>query len=429
MGKLHNPTMAQITKDRFSFYNEAIDQSAPIWSDDADAWLLFNYDLVSKYMKDERFIANRKKAFVDSLDILSDHKEILTRFYNKWLMYMDNPEHQTLKKKVQTPIIEMNSLASLLSKEVSRKLLDSMLQANSPSVDVIKEMTIPFTNEVLSGVLGISCKLYKEILQEATNAVSFLWSSNPSPQEIDLTVSSINKTYDLLNHIIDEHLYEENKLLDMILKTVEDREDRLAIIANITVDGHEPFFSSINSFIFYYLHCLPKEMKNKSIPVEKLVNETLRLECPFPFCSRIAREDVTIESKTIKKGEKAIFLISAANRDSEKFHNPDHISLDSPTKKTLTFGTGSHFCSGAMLTTVSLQEFAKEFIAFQDIRELKVVDYKWNDSFGFRSLRNLNITVNQKKVETASLHNTDREWESGFNELRFLANQKEYKNR
>ena len=421
--------MAQITRDRYLFYKEAVNLSAPIWSDDADAWLLFNHDLVSKYMKDERFIANRKKAFVDSLDIPSENKEILSRFYNKWLMYMDNPEHQELKKKVQIPIIEVNSIAALLSKEISRTLLDSTLKVTSSPVNVIKEITLPFTNKVLSGVLGISCGHYKEILLEATSAVSFLWMSNPSPEEIDLTVTSIKRTYDLLNHIIDEHLYEENKLLDMILKTVDDREDRLAILANITVDGHEPFLSSLNSFIFYFLHCLPKDKKKKPIPVEKLVNETLRLECPFPFCSRIAREDITIENKTIKKGEKAIFLISAANRDPEKFSDPGRISLDSSTKKTLTFGTGTHFCSGAMLTTVSLQEFAKEFIALQEIRELEVVDYEWNDSFGFRSLKNLNININRRKIKTPSLHTTNRDWESRFNEMCFLSNQKEYKNR
>lgn len=423
MEKLINPAMSQITSDRYAFYKDAVRQSAPIWSDDADAWLLFHYDTITTYIKDERFIANRKQTFVDSLDISSEHKEILAKFYNKWLMYMDNPAHKELRRKVQLPISKVNSSAAVLSKDVSKKIFRSrMVGDRTDTVDFINEVTLPFTNEVLSGILGISCEHYKTLLQEATSAVSFLWMSNPTSGDIERTVISIQKTYDFLNQMIEEHSYEEDKLLDRILQTVEDREERLAVITNITVDGHEPFLSSLNSLIFYYLHCLPKEKKSRPMQIDKFVHETLRMECPFPFCSRIAREDVTIENQTIKKGEKVIFLISAANRDPEHFPDPDNISLDTSYKKTLTFGTGAHFCSGAMITTVSLQEFAKEFIEFQRTRELEIKGYEWNDSFGFRSLKQLNIAIHRKS-ETSS-----DDPENLYHQKYLMQNQREYRN-
>ncbi|MGW0815727.1 cytochrome P450 family protein [Streptomyces viridiviolaceus] len=57
--------------------------------------------------------------------------------------------------------------------------------------------------------------------------------------------------------------------------------------------------------------------------VPAAVREALRLAPPVRFESRIAREEVELDGKTIGAGRRVVVLVDAANRDPEAFADPD----------------------------------------------------------------------------------------------------------
>jgi cytochrome P450 len=48
--------------------------------------------------------------------------------------------------------------------------------------------------------------------------------------------------------------------------------------------------------------------------------------------------------------------LNSANRDPRAFTNPDELQLDRKENKQLSFGFGPHFCLGAQLARIELQE-------------------------------------------------------------------------
>lgn len=72
--------------------------------------------------------------------------------------------------------------------------------------------------------------------------------------------------------------------------------------------------------------------------------------------SRTATADVEVdEILTIKRGEKVIVSIPAANRDPDKFADPEQLDIDRNAAGHLSFGHGKHMCIGQHLARLELK--------------------------------------------------------------------------
>jgi pentalenolactone synthase len=72
---------------------------------------------------------------------------------------------------------------------------------------------------------------------------------------------------------------------------------------------------------------------------------------------RYAREDITIGEVTIAAGDAVLIPISIANRDDTVFDSPDSFDISRKSSSThVAFGHGVHFCIGASLARIELQE-------------------------------------------------------------------------
>jgi cytochrome P450 len=71
--------------------------------------------------------------------------------------------------------------------------------------------------------------------------------------------------------------------------------------------------------------------------------------------SRTALEDVELGDVVVAQGEKVVVSIPAANRDPEKFADPDELDLDRHAGGHLSFGHGRHMCIGQHLARLELE--------------------------------------------------------------------------
>lgn len=79
------------------------------------------------------------------------------------------------------------------------------------------------------------------------------------------------------------------------------------------------------------------------------VDEFLRMESPNQFGNRLTTEDITLHGTQIPAGTDLHLCIGAANRDAERFENPDKLQLDRRPNKHLAFAGGPHTCVGLSL--------------------------------------------------------------------------------
>jgi len=71
---------------------------------------------------------------------------------------------------------------------------------------------------------------------------------------------------------------------------------------------------------------------------------------------RVAVADVELGGTLIKAGEAVLPALSSANRDPSVFPDPDRFVIDRKPNPHLAFGLGAHFCLGAHLARIELEE-------------------------------------------------------------------------
>jgi cytochrome P450 len=87
---------------------------------------------------------------------------------------------------------------------------------------------------------------------------------------------------------------------------------------------------------------------------DQAVEELLRYLSIAHTGARAALEDIELDGHLIKAGETVTVSIQAANRDPEKFADPDTLDLHRRATGHLAFGHGIHQCLGQQLARVEM---------------------------------------------------------------------------
>jgi aromatic O-demethylase, cytochrome P450 subunit len=80
------------------------------------------------------------------------------------------------------------------------------------------------------------------------------------------------------------------------------------------------------------------------------VEEGLRWLPPFGFTEKLTTEEVEVAGVRIPAHTEIALVIGSANRDPERFAEPDVFDIDRADQGNLSFGFGSHFCIGHIVT-------------------------------------------------------------------------------
>ena len=91
------------------------------------------------------------------------------------------------------------------------------------------------------------------------------------------------------------------------------------------------------------------ELKADRSLLPAAVEETARWGSPVQWAGRTLTEDYRIGDTVIPRGGRALLLLASANRDPQKFTDPDEFDIHRNTTGHLAFGHGLHFCLGAHL--------------------------------------------------------------------------------
>jgi cytochrome P450 len=83
------------------------------------------------------------------------------------------------------------------------------------------------------------------------------------------------------------------------------------------------------------------------------VEELLRFVSPVQFSKpRYVRKDFRLDGVELKKGDKIMVMIAAANADPKANEAPETLDLERHPNRHVAFGTGIHFCLGYQLARI-----------------------------------------------------------------------------
>jgi cytochrome P450 len=121
------------------------------------------------------------------------------------------------------------------------------------------------------------------------------------------------------------------------------------------------------------------------------VDELLRYDSPAQVASRVARNDLVLGGVRVRRGQQALVVLGAANRDPARYPEPDHLDLTRSGPPHLAFGNGPHYCVGAGLARLEAQETFNRLAQSALLPRAGSWSHCREHSRTFRRLRSLHI--------------------------------------
>jgi cytochrome P450 len=111
--------------------------------------------------------------------------------------------------------------------------------------------------------------------------------------------------------------------------------------------------------------------KRKLIP--NFIEESLRHDSPVQRTSRRCTHEIEVGGVPFAPGDWVEMGIASANRDEDKYEDPESFRLDRPQPRThLTFGAGSHVCPGA--TLARLEAVIAVEVLLERVERMETID-------------------------------------------------------
>jgi pimeloyl-[acyl-carrier protein] synthase len=95
--------------------------------------------------------------------------------------------------------------------------------------------------------------------------------------------------------------------------------------------------------------------------------------------------------KTIRTRQAVITVFGAANRDPERFPEPDRFDIRRQDNRHLAFAWGPHFCFGAPLARLEGQIVFETLLSRMPRLKMESPSMLWRENLGFRGLQSLPI--------------------------------------
>jgi pimeloyl-[acyl-carrier protein] synthase len=321
----------------------------------------------------------------------------------KQMLFMDAPAHTRLRGLASAAFTprRVEVLRGHIQ-EIADDLLDRVQTRGR--MDIIAEFAAPLPAIVTAEMLGVPTEDHEDLKKWSADFAEMLGNFQHNPDRIPKVLESTNSLTDYFQKAIDGMRDHPREGLIQAFMNAEIDGDRLTdeeIVANciVTMVGGQETTTNLMGNGLLTLMRNPEQLaqlRDDPSLIPSAVEELLRYESPSQHTGRIAREDVQIGDRQIGKGQAVMAIMAAANRDPDRFPDPDRLILDRSDNKHLAFGWSSHFCFGAPLARMEGQ------IAFETLLRrlpnLEVVPgpLTWRNNSGLRGLMALPVTFSAK---------------------------------
>ncbi len=379
------------------------------WNPMFNCFMLTRYDDVNMVFSDSRrFSSDIWSQLPEHIgftgeDESSQYLSQIIPFLAYNLQGMDPPGHtrqRTLMTKTFTPRM-LETFRPTIQKLVD-ELIDSRLAEGK--MDLVADLAYPLPSNVILDLLGIprSGRPYIKASAEAINEfVATLLFFGPQTWPRLAGVFTEVKAY-LKSLIAERRKHPGEDLLSKMVQAEENgdmlSEDEIVIATNFLLfAGHETTANLIAVGMYSLMQNTEQMAQLRADPskIPAAVEELLRYVSPVHMLARRALQEVTIRGVSIPKESTIYLLIGAANRDPEKFPDPEKLDINRPAVRSLGFGYGIHYCIGAALARMESQVAFETIIMRLPTLQMAVETPEFRPNYSLRGLTALPVVFGQ----------------------------------
>lgn len=368
------------------------------WDPYLHSWVVTRYTDVVTVLRD--FSASRTPTPEQLSSMGLSRLDPLARVMVKQMLFLDPPSHSRIRGLAACAFTpqRVSALKSRIQ-QLTDSLLDEV-QARG-RIDVIADLGEPLPAIITSELLGVSAEHARALKVWSANFAEMLGNFQHNPDRIPIMLNTIENLTSFFRKAVEEQKKEPRPGLIHSLIKAEVEGNRLTddeIIANciITmVGGLETTTNLIGNGILTLLrhpHQMERLRSDPSI-IAPAIEELLRYESPSQHTARLAPADVELGGKKICKRQAVIAVMAAANRDPERFPDPERLNLTREDNRHLAFGWATHFCFGAPLARIEGQIAMATLLRRFPKLALEPGPITWRTNLGLRGLSALPLTL------------------------------------
>jgi pimeloyl-[acyl-carrier protein] synthase len=369
------------------------------WDPFLHAWVVTKYPDVIRVL--HHFSANRtptpEQLSAMNLSALNPIAKVMVR----QMLFLDPPDHTRLRALASAAFTpsRVERLRSHIQ-EIADNLIDAII-SRGRSMNLIADFAAPLPAIVTAEMLGVPVEDHERLKDWSADFAEMLGNFQHNPDRFPRVLRSVESMGAYFRAAMDEQREHPRDGLISAMMAAEVDGGKLSddeIVANLIVTmvgGQETTTNLIGNGMLTLLKnpAAKEQLRADSSIIQSAVEELLRYESPSQHTARLANEDLEMGDKKIRKRQAVIAVMGAANRDPERFPEPDKLDLTRQDNRHVAFGWAAHFCFGAPLARIEGQ------IAFETLlrrmpnlalEESKPME--WRHNLGLRGLTGLQVS-------------------------------------
>jgi cytochrome P450 len=308
-----------------------------------------------------------------------------------------------------------------------QRVVDELLDGarDKPEVDVIRDLAYPLPVMVIAELLGLPASDRGRFKKWSDDLFAILGTvRNKHHALLERATQSLEEMTDYIKDLSrNRRQHPQDDLLTALLSVTQDEElaqsysgnsrlphasqERVGqlkasaltaeeLVSNINIllsTGHETTTHLIGNGLLALLQN-PREMQRlRAQPtlLDAAIEEMLRYDSPVQITYRSALEDAELAGKLIRKGELVNTILGSANRDPQRFSDPDRFDITRSEGRHLGFGLGFHFCIGAPLVRLEAEIVLQTILRRFPHIALATGKLDWQEHPIFRGLKSLPV--------------------------------------
>ncbi|MFK4594435.1 cytochrome P450 [Streptomyces pristinaespiralis] len=366
----------EFAADPYPAYRSMREHAPLLWHEPTGSYLLSRYEDVERAFKDK-----------ESVFTTENYDWQLEPVHGRTIVQLSGREH-AVRRALVAPAFRGSDLRDKFLPVIesnSRELIDAF--RHKGEVDLVDSFATRFPVNVIADMLGLDKADHDRFHGWYTSVVAYFGNLARDP---DVAAAGERTRVEFTEYMIPIIQERRENLGEDLLSTLcaaevdgvrMSDEDIKAFCSLLLAAGGETTDKAIAG-MFANLLVHPDQMaavrEDRSL-IDRALAETLRFTPPVHMIMRQTAAEVTVSGGTIPAGATVTCLIGAANRDEERYRDPDRFDIfrDDLTATTafsaaadhLAFALGRHFCVGALLARAEVQTGVGQLLdAMPDLR-------------------------------------------------------------
>lgn len=330
-----------------------------VWWPHYGHWCFTRHAEVNALLRDRRF--GRQVLHVMSREELgwpepAEHLRPVCAFERHSLLELEPPEHTRLRTRVNGAFLPR---VIEHQREAIERIAHACIDAfpDGP-FDLIEHFTTPIPVQVIAGMLGVPVAMAPKLLEWSHDMVAIYQARRDEAVERRAAHATLEFSAYVRERLEERRRRPGDDLVSALLAVRDDAgglsEDELVSTTILLLNaGHEATVHALANGVHALLVSgagRPAFLANPAACVE----EMLRFDPPLHLFTRWCLEDAEISGLRVRRGETVGLLLACANRDPERFDDPERFVPSRTPNPHVSFGAGIHFCVGAPLARLEM---------------------------------------------------------------------------